>query len=88
MKTWCTFVARADVLMLLAHRPGPHQGSPRIEPLIVPKPRGGGHGFAFSQEATADGVVEDGSRPIDTIGYRGMHSYEVALENWWYPLTT
>jgi (2S)-methylsuccinyl-CoA dehydrogenase len=22
-------------------------------------------------------------RPIDTIGYRGMHSYEFALENWW-----
>ena len=22
-------------------------------------------------------------RPIDTIGYRGMHSYEVALDNWW-----
>ena len=21
-------------------------------------------------------------RPIDTIGYRGMHSYEIALENW------
>ena len=24
-------------------------------------------------------------RPIDTIGYRGMHSYEVALEDWWVP---
>ena len=24
-------------------------------------------------------------RPIDTIGYRGMHSYEIALENWWVP---
>jgi (2S)-methylsuccinyl-CoA dehydrogenase len=21
-------------------------------------------------------------RPIDTIGYRGMHSYEIALDNW------
>ncbi|EQD46274.1 Acyl-CoA oxidase/dehydrogenase, type 1 domain protein, partial [mine drainage metagenome] len=21
-------------------------------------------------------------RPIDTIGYRGMHSYEIAIENW------
>jgi (2S)-methylsuccinyl-CoA dehydrogenase len=26
----------------------------------------------------------DGS-PIDTIGYRGMHSYEIAIENWWVP---
>ena len=24
-------------------------------------------------------------RPIDTIGYRGMHSYELALEDWWVP---
>ena len=24
-------------------------------------------------------------RPIDTIGYRGMHSYEVALDNWYVP---
>ena len=24
-------------------------------------------------------------RPIDTIGYRGMQSYEVALEDWWVP---
>jgi len=21
-------------------------------------------------------------RPIDTLGYRGMHSYEIAFENW------
>ena len=24
-------------------------------------------------------------RAIDTIGYRGMHSYEVAFDNWWVP---
>jgi (2S)-methylsuccinyl-CoA dehydrogenase len=24
-------------------------------------------------------------RPIDTIGYRGMHSYEVAFDGWWVP---
>ena len=24
-------------------------------------------------------------RPIDTIGYRGMHSYEISLEDWWVP---
>jgi (2S)-methylsuccinyl-CoA dehydrogenase len=24
-------------------------------------------------------------RPIDTIGYRGMHSYEIALEDWFVP---
>ena len=24
-------------------------------------------------------------RPIDTIGYRGMHSYEIAFDSWWVP---
>jgi (2S)-methylsuccinyl-CoA dehydrogenase len=53
---------------------------------VVPKPRGEAHGFQFDQEvggATTGGRME--GRPIDTIGYRGMHSYELALENWWVP---
>jgi (2S)-methylsuccinyl-CoA dehydrogenase len=88
VKTWCTFGARADVLMLLARtdpdRSKAHRG---LSLFIVPKPRGDGHGFVFSQEATADknNVGKMEGRPIDTIGYRGMHSYEVALENWWVP---
>ena len=24
-------------------------------------------------------------RPIDTIGYRGMHSYEIAFDDWFVP---
>jgi len=24
-------------------------------------------------------------RPIDTLGYRGMHSYELSLQDWWVP---
>ena len=52
---------------------------------IVPKERGDGHGFEFTQDSatTAAGKME--GRPIDTIGYRGMHSYEVALDNWFVP---
>ena len=48
---------------------------------IVEKPRGDGEGFVVMQEA--GGRME--GRPIDTIGYRGMHSYELALENWFVP---
>jgi (2S)-methylsuccinyl-CoA dehydrogenase len=87
VKTWCTFGARADVLMLLA-RTDPDRGKAHrgLSLFIVPKPRGDGHGFVFSQEATAEGIVgKMEGRPIDTIGYRGMHSYEVALDNWWVP---
>jgi (2S)-methylsuccinyl-CoA dehydrogenase len=87
VKTWCTFGARADVLMLLARtdpdRSLKHKG---ITMFVVPKPRGEGHGFQFTQEAGTDGGAPGGGkmegRAIDTIGYRGMHSYEVALEDW------
>ncbi len=77
VKTWCTFGARADVLMLLARtdpdRSKTHRG---LSLFVVPKPRGEGHGFEFTQEG--GGKIE--GRAIDTIGYRGMHSYEVALD--------
>jgi (2S)-methylsuccinyl-CoA dehydrogenase len=79
VKTWCTFAGRADVLMLLARtdpdRSLTHRG---LSMFIAPKPRGDGHGFVLEQP---EGGKMEG-RPIDTIGYRGMHSYEVAFDNW------
>ena len=90
VKTWCTFGARADALTLLARtdpdRTQTHRG---LSLFIVPKPRGDSHGFQLTQDA--DGKMAQGKarkmegRPIDTIGYRGMHSYEIALDNWWVP---
>ncbi|MBV8463463.1 MAG: acyl-CoA dehydrogenase family protein [Acidimicrobiales bacterium] len=88
-KTWCTFAARADVLMLLARtdpdRSKAHRG---LSLFVVEKPRGNGTGFAFTQEATSGGAAGGGrmeGRPIDTLGYRGMHSYEIAFEDWFVP---
>jgi (2S)-methylsuccinyl-CoA dehydrogenase len=56
VKTWCTFGARADVLMFLARtdpdRSKTHRG---LSMFVVPKPRGEGHGFEFTQDAGADG---------------------------------
>ncbi|MFM8416013.1 MAG: acyl-CoA dehydrogenase family protein, partial [Actinomycetota bacterium] len=82
VKTWCTFAARANVLMLLARtdpdRTKTHRG---LSLFIVPKPLGEAHGFMFQQPG--GGKME--GRPIDTIGYRGMHSYEIAIENWFVP---
>ncbi len=90
VKTWCTFGARADALTLLARtdpdRSKTHRG---LSLFIVPKPRGDSHGFELAQEPIdVDGTQRVGKmegRPIDTIGYRGMHSYEIALEDWWVP---
>ena len=85
VKTWCTFAARADVLMLLARtdpdRSKAHRG---LSLFIVPKERAEGEGFDITQP---EGGRMQG-RAIDTIGYRGMHSFEVALENWVVPADT
>jgi (2S)-methylsuccinyl-CoA dehydrogenase len=82
VKTWCTFAARADVLMLLARTdPDRSKGHRGLSLFVVPKDRGEGHGFELSQP---DGAAMQG-RAIDTIGYRGMHSYEVAFDDWYVP---
>jgi (2S)-methylsuccinyl-CoA dehydrogenase len=82
VKTWCTFAARADVLMLLARtdpdRSRAHRG---ISMFVVEKPRGDGRGFEHTDGR--GGRLE--GRPIDTLGYRGMHSYEVAFDGWFVP---
>jgi (2S)-methylsuccinyl-CoA dehydrogenase len=81
-KTWSTFAARADVLMVLARtdpdRSRAHRG---LSVFVVPKPRADGHGFVLTQPA--GGRLE--GRPIDTIGYRGMHSYELSFDRWAVP---
>ncbi len=73
--------------MLLARtdpdRSKSHRG---LSLFAVPKQRADGKGFTLTQEPDGDrppGRME--GRPIDTLGYRGMHSYELALENWFVP---
>ena len=74
-------LARTDPDRAKAHR--------GLSLFVVEKPRGDGHGFVFTQEpgperpAGWSGRLE--GRAIDTLGYRGMHSYEVAFENWFVP---
>ena len=90
VKTWCTFAARADVLMLLARtdpdRAKAHRG---LSLFVVEKARGDGGGFLFTQDPAGEGRSDPPGRmegrPIDTLGYRGMHSYEIAFENWFVP---
>jgi (2S)-methylsuccinyl-CoA dehydrogenase len=89
-KTWCTFGARANALMLLARtdpdRSATHRG---LSLFVVEKPIADGHGFIFTQEASDEGRADANGRmegrPIDTIGYRGMHSYEISFDNWFVP---
>ncbi len=78
-KTWSTFAARADVLMLLARtdpdRSLAHRG---LSLFVVPKARADSGGFVLTQPG--GGHLE--GRPIDTIGYRGMHSFELSFDDW------
>lgn len=86
-KTWCTFAGRAEVLMLLARTEPGVAGHRGLSLFVVPKPRDAGHAFDHVQEA-AGGAPGGGrlrGRAIPTIGYRGMHSFEVSFENWWVP---
>ncbi|MHB1710283.1 MAG: acyl-CoA dehydrogenase family protein [Acidimicrobiales bacterium] len=101
VKTWCTFAARADVLMLLARTdPDKSKGHRGLSLFLVEKPQAQGHGFLFTQQPGDNGIPSESSessgrssessgrmegRAIDTLGYRGMHSYEVAFENWFVP---
>ena len=89
VKTWCTFGARADVLMVLARTDPDKEKSHRgLTLFVVPKPQGDGMGFVFDQpdppsDPGTSGRIE--GRPIHTIGYRGMHSYEISFSNWFVP---
>jgi (2S)-methylsuccinyl-CoA dehydrogenase len=82
-KTWSTFAARADVLMLLVRTdPDRSAGHRGLSMFVVPKDRADGHGFVLTQPG--GGRLE--GRPIDTIGYRGMHSYELSFDQWRAPV--
>ena len=79
-KAWCTFAGRADVIAVLA-RTGDGAGSRGLTLFIVDKPRFDGHEFAVAQPAggTLTGTADR------TPGYRGMHSFSIAFENWLVP---
>ena len=82
VKTWATFAGRANTLMLLARTdPDKSKGHKGLSLFIVEKPEAPGHHFEFSQDA--GGKME--GRAIDTLGYRGMHSFEVAFDDWFVP---
>jgi (2S)-methylsuccinyl-CoA dehydrogenase len=81
VKTWATFAGRANAIMLLA-RTDPDRGAGHrgLSIFVVDKEPAPGHEFRFEH----DGGSMEG-RAIDTIGYRGMHSYEVSFSDWFVP---
>jgi len=87
VKTWATFAGRANTIMLLARTdPDPSAGHRGLSIFVVDKDPSTGHAFEFTQDGgTSGGGGRMEGRAIDTIGYRGMHSYEVAFDDWFVP---
>lgn len=81
-KTWCTFAGKAGLLMVVARtsaeRAAAHRG---LSIMLVEKPSSDGHEFDFVQEG--GGRIQ--GRAIPTIGYRGMHSFDLAFEEFFVP---
>lgn len=81
-KTWCTFAGKAGVLMVVVRTdPDRTLGHRGLSLLLVEKPSFDGHAFVFQQER--GGVVE--GRAIPTVGYRGMHSFDLTFDNVFVP---
>ncbi len=83
-KAWSTFSGRATILALLARTdPDPASGSRGLSLFIVPKPPYDGHAWQFEQPE--GGVISGTANP--TPGYRGMHSFTLAIDNLFVPHT-
>ena len=82
-KTWCTFAGRADVLMLLARTDPDSVDHRGLSLFMIEKLRSAGHSFDSTQSGPGRGRMQ--GRAIDTIGYRGMHSFEISFDEWWVP---
>jgi (2S)-methylsuccinyl-CoA dehydrogenase len=81
-KTWCTFAGKAGLIMAVtrthADRSLGHRG---LSVFLVEKPSYDGH--AFYHEPMTGGRLS--GKAIPTIGYRGMHSFELSFENLFVP---
>jgi (2S)-methylsuccinyl-CoA dehydrogenase len=81
-KTWCTFAGKAGLILVLARTdPDPAAGHRGLSLFLVEKPSTDAH--AFEHESPGGGRVT--GRSIPTLGYRGMHSYEMYYDDFFVP---
>ena len=79
-KAWCTFSGRANVLaMLVRTDPDTSLGGRGLSVFIVPKDPYYGH--EWRHEQPEGGVISGTANP--TPGYRGMHSFTLAIDDYW-----
>jgi (2S)-methylsuccinyl-CoA dehydrogenase len=81
-KTWCTLAGKAGLLMVVARTEADKSlGHRGLSVLLVEKPASAGHAFEYRQ---AQGGVLSG-RAIPTLGYRGMHSFDLSFDDVFVP---
>jgi (2S)-methylsuccinyl-CoA dehydrogenase len=81
-KAWSTFAGRANILALLARTdPDTSLGNRGLSLFIVPKDPYDGHHFVHSQPE--GGSITGTANP--TPGYRGMHSFTLAIDRYFVP---
>lgn len=81
-KTWCTFAGKADVIVTIARtHPDKEKGHRGLSMFLVEKPRFEGHEFNYQNPVS--GSIK--GKAIPTIGYRGMHSYDLYFEDYFVP---
>jgi (2S)-methylsuccinyl-CoA dehydrogenase len=78
-KLWCTFAGRAELLTVLCRTSD--QGHRGLSLFVLEKPAFAGHEFEDVQPG--GGILR--GRAIPTIGYRGMHSFELAFDRYRVP---
>jgi len=81
-KAWSTFAGRANILGLLARTdPDPAAGARGLSLFIVEKDPFNGHSFVQAQQG--GGSITGTANP--TPGYRGMHSFTLAIDRYFVP---
>ena len=77
-KTWCTFAGRSELIVTLARtNPDISLGHKGLSMFLIEKPAFSGHNFEHHQ-------VQGGKlsgKSIATLGYRGMHSFDLFFED-------
>jgi len=81
-KTWSTLAGKAKVLLTLARTdPDTSLGHRGLSLFLVEKPEYDGHDFEYVQPG--GGTLT--GKAIATIGYRGMHSFELFFDDFFVP---
>ena len=81
-KTWCTFAGRSELIVVLARtKSDPDLGHKGLSLFLIEKPAYPGREFSHVQEAGGSLT----GKAIATLGYRGMHSYELFFDDYFVP---